>query len=575
VIGQTTTARDGSYQITGLPPTVPLDVRFRDPMNHVVFGVPINGESGPGSSGVSCVGLNAVPPVGQESSCLDPAGNVSQLRVILAPGRNLVQQSLPVDPNGVVYDSQTRQALSGAVVTLTPQGSCPGWNPTTSIVNATAGGYTVSGSAISMNTGTDGFYQFLFLPTAPALCDFQLTVTPPGGYVVPSTAIPPEAGVLIPPVVPGAIYQVQPQPTPPTGPVGPATRYWTVLRAGSAGANIVHNNIALDPQEAPRLAVSKSADLREVEVGSSVRYTVTVRQTAGSGLAQLAVEDRLPAGFTYIRGTARLDGVPIADPVGAPGPRLRFVLQSISKGSQQVLMYRVRVGVGALEGDGINRAQAVGCAAGVTCTGGPTPPTGATVSNEAQAKVKVNGGVFATEACLVGKIFIDCNHNHLQDEEELGIPGVRFYLEDGTWLVSDSEGKYSLCGLTPQSHVIRPDPRTLPRGAALTTTSNRNLGDAGSLWLDLRNGELHRADFIEGSCSNRVLDQVKARRMQGEVRSVETERSGGPALRFDSKAHGLQAGRAPQQATDSADQRPAIVSPRSEAEWTQGGRDAR
>ena len=32
----------------------------------------------------------------------------------------------------------------------------------------------------------------------------------------------------------------------------------------------------------------------------------------------------------------------------------------------------------------------------------------------------------------------------------------------------------------------------------------------GSLWLDLKNGELHRADFIEVSCSNTVLEQVKA-----------------------------------------------------------------
>jgi hypothetical protein len=60
---------------------------------------------------------------------------------------------------------------------------------------------------------------------------------------------------------------------------------------------------------------------------------------------------------------------------------------------------------------------------------------------------------------------------------------------------------------------------------------------------------------VEGSCSNTVLEQVKARRAQGEVRAPETERKGGPALRFDSKAHGLNTQRSPQQGTDGANQR--------------------
>jgi large repetitive protein len=127
-------------------------------------------------------------------------------------------------------------------------------------------------------------------------------------------------------------------------------------------------------------------------------------------------------------------------------------------------------------------------------------------------------------------------------------------LNDGTALISDSEGKYSLCGLPPKSHVLKVDATTLPRDSRLTTSSNRNLGDAGSLWLDLKNGELHRADFVEGSCSNKVLEQTKARRAQGEVRAPETEKPGAPALRLDSKAHGLDSLTSPQQGTDGAKQ---------------------
>jgi len=150
---------------------------------------------------------------------------------------------------------------------------------------------------------------------------------------------------------------------------------------------------------------------------------------------------------------------------------------------------------------------------------------------------------------------VDCNNNHVQDPEELGVPGVRLVMSDGTTLLSDSEGKYSVCGVRPLSQVLRIDESTLPRGSRLSTSSNRNLGDAGSLWLDLKNGELHRADFVIGSCSNTVLEQTKARRAQGEVRAPEVEKKTGPALRFDSKAHGKTPFTSPDQGTDGANQR--------------------
>ena len=41
--------------------------------------------------------------------------------------------------------------------------------------------------------------------------------------------------------------------------------------------------------------------------------------------------------------------------------------------------------------------------------------------------------------------------------------------------------------------------------------------------------------YPEGSCSAPVIDQVKGRRAQGEIRAPETERPDGPALRFESE----------------------------------------
>lgn len=537
-VARTTTAADGSYRANDLIPGVELHVRFRDPASNVVWGYPVNGEAAPGSSGASCNTAAAIAG-GTASSCAGSGADPS-LDVVLAPGQNLPQQSLPVDPSGVVYDSGTRQPVPGSIVTLTPNGACAGWNPATGLVAATLGGYTVNGGAVSMTVGADGFYQFLFAPAAPASCTFALTVTPPAAYTFVSALIPPATGSLVAAGAPGSSTLVQPQAGAPTGAVGPATTYYLTIVAGSGTPNVIHNHIPLDPAAPTGLSLSKTGDRTVVEVGDSVRYTITVQRSSGPVPRQVTIVDRLPAGFTFIAGSGVVNNVSIADPAGKPGPRLTFQLGPMAATGQLVLQYRVRVGVGAQQGDGMNRAIGFGCGvpAGCTAADGTSPLPSSSATNEGRFQVKVTGGVFTTDACFAGKIFVDCNGNHVQDAEEIGIPGVRLIVSDGTTLVSDSEGKYSYCGLPPRSHVIRVDETTLPRGSRLTTSSNRNLGDAGSLWLDLKNGELARADFIEGSCTPAVVEQVKARRAQGEVRSVETEKKALPALRFDSRDKG-------------------------------------
>jgi uncharacterized repeat protein (TIGR01451 family) len=556
VVKTTTTGADGSYRFADVVPGVTWNIRFRDPTSNILWPNPVTRES---LSGVleACDAATAIARAGV-SACRVNDNGISQLEVVLRPGQHLPQQSLPVDPSGVVYDATTRDPVPGSIVTLSPVGVCTGYDPRTAVLNAGSGGYRLEGSAISMTVGSEGFYQFAFGPAAPARCEFKLTVTPPGSYQFVSTLIPPQSGSLSPAGGAGANHEVQPNRLAPTGAVGLPTQYYLGLFAGSDTAAIINNHLPLDTAVATGLAISKNGDRQTAEIGDTVQYTITIRQTAGSALRTVNVIDRLPRGFTYIDGTARADGRAVTDPSGKPGPLLGFDVGPIAVGGQIVLTYRVRVGVGAQQGDGINRAQAFGCAFSGGCidTGSITPLPGALPSNRAEYRVRVTGGVFTDQACVLGKVFMDCNNNHVQDREELGIPGVRLYFSDGTWVISDSEGKYSYCGLPPQSHTLKVDASTLPVGARLTTSSNRNLGDADSLFLDLKNGELHRADFIEGSCANPVLEQVKARRTQGEVRAPETETGQAP-LRFDSKP-----ARAPQQATDSANQRP-IVHPRA------------
>jgi uncharacterized repeat protein (TIGR01451 family) len=557
-LAETRADASGNYRVEGLTPGSGFGVRFRDPGTGAYYGAPISKDPAGGNDPRANPTTGVVEALTIDGITVPPG----------ATGR--INQSLPLDPSGVVYDSATRAPIAGAVVELLGAGGSP-----------VPGGCVVGGqsrltTAVGVPGGVDGAYSFLLLVPAPAGCpgtaDYRLRVTPPGAYVA-STLLPPQASPLQPPAgcVAGTavgLCAVQAQSLAPSG--AEPTPYYLALHLDLSGPQVVNNHIPLDPATRSGLVLSKTADRRTAEIGDSVRYTITVRRTDAGSAALPAVEviDRLPAGLRYIAGTARLasgsavTSVALSDPIGVPGPQLRFVLGSLPAGGTLVLSYRVRVDLGAPLGDGINKARAT-TVPGDNCN---TAAAARTCSNEARHQLQFSDtGAFSSDACLVGKVFVDCNHNHVQDAEELGIPGVRLYLQDGTSLISDSQGKYSHCGLAPRTHVLGVDPTTLPRGSRLTTSSSRNAGDAASLFLDLKSGELHRADFIEGSCSNTVLEQVKARRARGEVRAAETEKRGGRVLKFDGKPVIR-----PAQATDSAHQRgnaagqgePGAVKPR-------------
>ncbi|KPF69967.1 hypothetical protein IP84_03580 [beta proteobacterium AAP99] len=491
--GQPATAvtdANGQYQIAGLPPGS-YQLRFRAPGSGApgaVYGTPANGEQNNPQAG----------------STLNPATRT--LDITMPAGAGIAQQGLPVDPSGVVYDSVTRQPLPGATVTLIGPNGQP--VPADQLLPGQ------QGQTVLASGPAAGSYRFDLLPNAPA-GTYTIRVTAPTGYTFASTVIPPAAGPVTPgsaslcPGRPaGASCPVQAQPVPPQ-PGANSTYYLSFTLTPGTSPNVVNNNIPLDPGTQSVLAIIKVADKSEAEVGDPVRYTIRVRNLGTTGaIPAVQVVDRLPLGFRYVPRTTRGQGTPpvtLAEPAGSPGPELTFQVGSIPAGGEITFTYYVRIGVTAADGDGINRAFA---------------QSGNIRSLTAQARVRVRGGVFGAESCVVGKVFADCgadgvgfgNGNGVQDPGEPGIPGVRLYLQDGTWVITDSEGKYSLCGLAPRTHVIKVDPVTLPPGARLGVTANRNAGDPGSLFVDLKNGSLHRADFRDMSCNRSVFDEIKRRR---------------------------------------------------------------
>jgi uncharacterized repeat protein (TIGR01451 family) len=287
------------------------------------------------------------------------------------------------------------------------------------------------------------------------------------------------------------------------------------------------------------LFLDKRANVTKVELGDSVEYSLRIKSVGGT-TKNVTISDKLPLGFKLIEGTVKVirGGVfsIMANPAGSPGPALTFNVGTVANNEVVEIRYRLRLGIGADFGDGINKAQA--------------KAPYATPSLSATAKVLVTRGVFTREACIVGKVFVDCNQNKVQDKCvagskdacEPGIPGVRLYMEDATNITTDENGLYSICGIRAISHVMAVDMTTMPIGSRMGLTSNENLGSGKSLLLNIKAGELHRADFIESSCFPKILDQIKQRQANsaGIVNAPLTQTGQDkPGIVFDSKEQEL------------------------------------
>ncbi|MDY7579505.1 OmpA family protein [Herbaspirillum sp. RTI4] len=417
---------------------------------------------------------------------------------------------LLTDPMGTVYDMLTRQPVAGALVTFTRTSCAAGpTGPITSdqiYSNDATGAYTFNpDGSVSTRTEADGAYQFsLKTPPVNDLCTYALSVTPPdgSGYRSPSQGIPPMPGTY------ASCGAVTPRPTPPAG-SDPTTYYLSVrtgINSGDASVcDVVHNHIPLDHGNLTGLVLQKEGSKMQAEFGDFLDYSLTLTNKTDFPVTGATFSDTLPVGFGYVQGSARLNGQQVADPQGGAGPLLTFNYPglSIPLNTAAVVRYRVRIGVGApTDGDAVNRASA---------SSGPLQ------SNLASFKTHISGGVFADEAYAFGKVYLDCKRDGTQDKfsnsKEIGIPGVRLYLENGTSVVTDSEGKWSLYGLKPLTHVLRLDQTTLPPGATLEVLDNRNSDSPESRFLDLKKGEFHKANFIVTNCDNEaMLAEVEQRR---------------------------------------------------------------
>jgi uncharacterized repeat protein (TIGR01451 family) len=392
-------------------------------------------------------------------------------------GSNILGLNMPVDPNGVVYNAVSRTPVAGATVTLVD----------------VRNGLAVPGSCFDdpnqqgQVTIANGYYKFdinFSDPGCPSGLNYLVQVTAPDAGYVPGVSefIPPATDeTTLPfdvPACPGSANdavlstadhcevvgsEFAPPATVPGRSAGTAYHLFLALDDSQVPgtSQLFNNHIPLDPRLDGAVAVTKTTSMLNVTRGQLVPYTITVTNSFGSDLTDVTVVDRFPAGFRYVEGSARFDGVP-TEPV-VTGRVLTWSNLLLTTDGRHEIKLLLAVGAGVTEGEFVNRAQAM------------SSLTGTALSEEAEATVRLVPDPTFDCTDVTGKVFDDTNRNGYQDSGEEGIAGVGLVNARGLAATTDSHGRYHItCAITPNesrgsNFVMKLDDRTLPSGYRTST----------------------------------------------------------------------------------------------------------
>jgi uncharacterized repeat protein (TIGR01451 family) len=198
-----------------------------------------------------------------------------------------------------------------------------------------------------------------------------------------------------------------------------------------------------------------------VSRGQLVPYTITANNHSGQLITDVTIVDRFPAGFTYVKGSAVIDGVPTEPSV--VGLTLSWNGLTIAGNQVRTVKVLFAVGAGVNQGEFTNRAQALNALSGLALSG------------EATATVRLVPDPTFDCTDVMGKVFDDINRNGRQDDGEEGLAGVRVVTPTGLQATTDKYGRYHItCAIVPNgsrgsNFVLKLDDRTLPSGFRMST----------------------------------------------------------------------------------------------------------
>jgi uncharacterized repeat protein (TIGR01451 family) len=253
------------------------------------------------------------------------------------------------------------------------------------------------------------------------------------------------------------------------------------LTPGVTTLTAVNTTDSITLQSAPQayftqgqvLTLTKTSNKNDVVVGDLITYTIEIKNSTNRAVQQVRLEDIIPDNFKYRTGSTLFNNTPVSDPVG--NRTLTFNVGTVpalvdtnSNGEADPgeigyasYNYQLIVGSGATPGNYTNTVVAKDVCA--LCM----------ISNSAAADVAVILDPLFDLGTIIGKVFHDNNHDGVQDKNESGIAGAMVVLDEGTYSITDSHGRYHFPAVAPGDRLLKINLATLPSGATLSQSETQ------------------------------------------------------------------------------------------------------
>lgn len=413
----------------------------------------------------------AVPPAPVQGDCILSVRPGDILTVKLdetSTGTNVgsEQVDILIDPFGLTFDSATGTPVNGTRVTIVDAATgVPadvfGDDAVSAFPNSVVVGTTVTDAGGQVYDFTSGFYRFPFLRPG----DYRILVEPPAPYTHPSVATPADIASL-------------------TRPDGGAF----AISDGSYGGIItlddpapVRVDIPLD-RPGGSLVLSKTTSTQTAVPGDIIQYRIEVRNPdILRNSSAITVTDNLPSSIRLRKDSVRYQGEKITANIAADGSTFSVIIPSLAGGESGLITYLGEVRQDARTGDAINTAIA-------------SDSRGAT-SETVDAAVQILRDGISERFTIIGRVTEGgCT---VDPQKAPGIAGVRVMMEDGSYTVTDKDGRYHFEGVIPGIHVVQIDPHSFPldQKPVDCAQNTRSAGSTISRFVEGRGGSLKRADF--------------------------------------------------------------------------------
>lgn len=202
------------------------------------------------------------------------------------------------------------------------------------------------------------------------------------------------------------------------------------------------------------IVVTKTADRSTAQPGDRIRYEVDFSDSTQYPIGATQVIDVMSPGLVYAKGTAKLDGV--NDDPTINGQTLTWTLASLDPGAQHTVTYDAIVYPTVATGTNLTNNVTVS---------GVIPGTVASATGSSDVTVQVVAGAMTQRRPITGRVFVDNVGTGHFKKGDTGIAGVRIFMEDGSFVVTDADGRFNFPSARPGMHVLRIDETTLPKSA--------------------------------------------------------------------------------------------------------------